>query len=158
MEKPLIRKATIDDADTLAIFNAEMARETEGKTLLPQVIGAGVRALLKDPGLGYYVVAEVDGQVIASLMVTTEWSDWRNGIFWWIQSVYVQTMHRRRGIYRSLYTFVKQLAANDPSVCGFRLYVERENSNAQSTYKALGMQETGYKLFEELKPSTRYCK
>lgn len=157
MTEPLIRKATIDDADTLAAFNAEMARETEGKTLLPEVIAAGVRALLADRGLGYYVVAEVDGQVVASLMVTTEWSDWRNGTFWWIQSVYVQTGHRRRGIYRSLYAFVKQLAGNDSSVCGFRLYVERENSAAQNTYAALGMKETSYQLYEELKPSTRYC-
>lgn len=157
MPEPVIRKATIDDADTLAAFNAEMARETEGKTLLPDVIGAGVRALLKDPRLGYYVVAEIDGQIAASLMVTTEWSDWRNGIFWWIQSVYVRPAYRRRGVYRSLYAFVKQLADNDPSVCGFRLYVERENSAAQNTYAALGMQETSYKLFEELKPSTRYC-
>ena len=157
MATPQIRRATFDDADTLAAFNSEMATETEGKKLLPDVIGAGVRALLNDAGLGYYVVAESEGQVVGSLMVTTEWSDWRNGIFWWIQSVYVTPPWRRRGVYRSLYDFVRDLANDDPNVCGFRLYVERDNITAQKTYAALGMQESDYKLFEELKATTQYC-
>jgi len=156
MTEPLIRKATIDDADTLAAFNAEMAHETEGKTLLPEVIAAGVRALLADRGLGYYVVAEVDRQVVASLMVTTEWSDWRNGMFWWIQSVYVRPAYRRQGLYRELYARVKEMAEQEPAVCGYRLYVERDNVNAQKTYQSLGMSETDYKLFEELKTSLEY--
>jgi ribosomal protein S18 acetylase RimI-like enzyme len=91
-------------------------------------------------------------------MVTTEWSDWRNGMFWWIQSVYVRPEYRRQGLYRELYARVKELAEQEPAVCGFRLYVENENVNAQKTYKALGMSETGYKLFEELKDSLEYRK
>ena len=89
-------------------------------------------------------------------MLTNEWSDWRNGLFWWIQSVYVQPNHRRRAVYRTMYQHVKQLAAQDDSVCGFRLYVEHENAQAQETYAALGMQKTPYRLFEELKPGIRF--
>ena len=89
-------------------------------------------------------------------MVTTEWSDWRNGLFWWIQSVYVRPQNRRQGLYRQLYQAVKSLAEQESNVCGFRLYVEHENARAQETYRSLGMEETAYKLFEELKPNTRY--
>jgi ribosomal protein S18 acetylase RimI-like enzyme len=133
-----------------------MALETEHKELLPEVIGAGVRALLDDPSAGFYLVATTEGRVIASLMITKEWSDWRKGSFWWIQSVYVRPQWRRKGVYRSLYRHVRELAARDPAVCGFRLYVERENSRAQATYRALGMKETRYLVFEELKPGIRF--
>jgi ribosomal protein S18 acetylase RimI-like enzyme len=156
MPDPVIRQASITDADTLADFNIEMARETENKRLHDHVIRPGVRALLDNPALGFYVVAETEAGVAGSLMVTTEWSDWRNGIFWWVQSVYVRPEHRRTGIYRALYEFVKELAERDANVCGFRLYVERENTGAQATYKALGMEETAYLMFEELKSGTDY--
>jgi len=132
-----------------------MALETERKELLPEVIGAGVHSLLANPAAGFYVVAEQDG-LIGSLMITKEWSDWRNGAFWWIQSVYVRPQSRRQGVYQRLYRHVQQLAANDPKVCGFRLYVERENSRAQATYSALGMKQTHYLVFEELKPGVRF--
>jgi ribosomal protein S18 acetylase RimI-like enzyme len=152
----IIRVAGRSDAEVLAEFNAAMALETEGKELLPEVIGAGVRALLGNPASGFYVVAEDGGHVVGALLVTKEWSDWRNGDFWWIQSVYVQPGFRRRGVYKRLYRHVQELAAKDPAVCGFRLYVERENARAQAVYGALGMKETRYLVFEELKPGVRF--
>jgi ribosomal protein S18 acetylase RimI-like enzyme len=150
-----IRLATPADAGVLVEFNAAMALETEGKELLPDVIGAGVQSLLANPAAGFYVVAEQDG-LVGSLMITKEWSDWRNGTFWWIQSVYVRPEFRRQGVYKGLYRHVQQVAAKDPGVCGFRLYVERENSRAQTTYGALGMKQTRYLVFEELKPGIRF--
>jgi ribosomal protein S18 acetylase RimI-like enzyme len=151
-----VRPAREDDADAIAAFNSAMAFETEGKRLLPQVLGAGVRRLLAEPALGFYLVAEAQGQVVACLMVTTEWSDWRNGRFWWIQSVYVQPGWRRRGVFRTLYAHVSAAAARQPDVCGLRLYVEHENTSAQATYRSLGMVRTDYQLFEQLKPGVVY--
>jgi ribosomal protein S18 acetylase RimI-like enzyme len=150
-----IRLATPADAGALIEFNAAMALETEGKELLPDVIGAGVRSLLGNPAAGFYLLAEQDSAV-GSLMITKEWSDWRNGTFWWIQSVYVRPEFRRKGVYKSLYRHVQELASKDPAVCGFRLYVERENERAQATYSALGMKQTHYLVFEELKPGVRF--
>ena len=150
-----IRLATPADAGVLVEFNAAMALETEGKELLAEVIGAGVRSLLGNPAAGFYVVAEQDS-VVGSLMITKEWSDWRNGTFWWIQSVYVRPQFRRQGVYKNLYRHVQELASKDPAVCGFRLYVERENDRAQATYGALGMKQTHYLVFEELKPGLRF--
>lgn len=151
-----IRLATPQDAPVLVEFNAAMALETEGKELLPGVIGAGVRSLLGNPASGFYVVAEKEERVVGSLMITKEWSDWRNGTFWWIQSVYVRPEFRRQGVYKRLYSHIQEMAAKDPAVCGFRLYVERENTRAQATYDALGMRKTGYLVFEELKPGLRF--
>ena len=151
-----IRQGLTSDADRLAEFNSSMAFETEGIKLLPEVIGAGVNRLISDPNLGYYLVAESEGQIVASLMVTTEWSDWRNGLFWWIQSVYVIPEFRRKGLYRKLYEKVKELAAADPSICGFRLYVEKENTVAQRTYENVGMHETEYKMYEELRQGLKF--
>jgi ribosomal protein S18 acetylase RimI-like enzyme len=151
-----VRLATPQDAPVLVEFNSAMALETEQKELLPEVIGAGVRSLLGNPAAGFYMVAEKDGRVVGSLMITKEWSDWRNGTFWWIQSVYVRPELRRQGVYKRLYRHLQELAANDPAVCGFRLYVERENGRAQATYQALGMKETRYLVFEELKPGVKF--
>lgn len=151
-----IRRAVAGDEQTLIEFNRAMALETEGKELLPEVIGAGVRSLLKNPASGFYVVAQEGGQVIGSLLVTKEWSDWRNGELWWIQSVYVRPECRRRGVYRQLYRHVQELAARDPGVCGFRLYVDRANAAAQATYRNLGMKRTNYRVFEALKPGVRF--
>ena len=150
-----LRHASIEDAQALAEFNINMARETEEVELIPEVILAGVEAMIKNPQMGFYLVVEDQGEIAASLMVTTEWSDWRNGLFWWIQSVYVRPQNRRQGLYRQLYQRVKTLAENETRVCGFRLYVEHDNKAAQSTYRSLGMEETDYKLYEELKPDTR---
>jgi ribosomal protein S18 acetylase RimI-like enzyme len=151
-----VRLATPQDAPVLVEFNAAMALETEQKELLPDVIGAGVRSLLGNPAAGFYVVAEQNDRIVGSLMITKEWSDWRNGTFWWIQSVYVRPDVRRQGVYKLLYRHVQELATNDPAVCGFRLYVERENGRAQTTYQALGMKETRYLVFEELKPGVKF--
>ena len=152
----LLRLARTQDAEVLVGFNAAMALETEGKELLPEVIGAGVRSLLGNPAAGFYVLAEKDDRVLGALMITKEWSDWRNGTFWWIQSVYVRPEFRRQGVYRRLYRHVQGLAKKDRGVCGFRLYVERENRRAQATYRALGMERTRYLVFEELKPGVRF--
>jgi ribosomal protein S18 acetylase RimI-like enzyme len=151
-----IRRAGAADAQALVDFNRAMALETERKDLLPEVVGAGVRALLASPAAGFYVVAEVDRQLAGALMVTKEWSDWRNGSFWWIQSVYVRPEHRRRRVYSRLYRHVQQMAADDAAVCGFRLYVERGNAAAQAVYRRLGMAETHYRVYEELKPGVRF--
>ena len=148
----VIRQAEARDADTLAAFNRAMAFETEGKRLRDAVVGAGVRRLLADAQLGFYLVAEAEGATVASLMVTTEWSDWRNGRFWWIQSVYVRPHRRRQGAFRALYRAIQQRAQQEPDVCGFRLYVERGNAQAQATYGSLGMAETHYRVMEELRP------
>jgi ribosomal protein S18 acetylase RimI-like enzyme len=120
------------------------------------VIGAGVRSLLRQPQAGFYVVAQHEKLVVGALMVTREWSDWRNGTFWWIQSVYVRPEFRRQGVYRRLYRHIQTMAAKDKRVCGFRLYVERENRRAQKTYRTLGMDRTRYLVFEELKPGVRF--
>ena len=144
-----IRPATEADAETIAAFNEAMARETEGKTLDPATIRAGVRSLLSRPSLGFYLLAGEDGTPAGQLMITYEWSDWRCGVFWWIQSVYVRPGFRGKGVYRALHERVRQMAKEAGGVCGFRLYVEKENTAAQATYRRLGMHETRYLLFEE---------
>ncbi|MBT8433098.1 MAG: GNAT family N-acetyltransferase [Gammaproteobacteria bacterium] len=154
----IIRTALSQAAAELTEFNINMARETEGVELIPEVISAGVKAMIENPQMGFYLVVELDNGIQASLMVTTEWSDWRNGMFWWIQSVYVRPEYRRQGLYRELYERVKELAEQESSVCGFRLYVENWNSVAQKTYASLGMTETAYRMFEELKPDLEYKK
>lgn len=153
----IIRRALAQDAKELAEFNSSIARETEGIELIPEVITAGVKSMIENPQMGFYLVVELDNGIQASLMVTTEWSDWRNGMFWWIQSVYVRPAYRRQGLYRELYARVKEMAEQEPAVCGYRLYVERDNVNAQKTYQSLGMSETDYKMFEELKPTLEYA-
>ena len=144
-----IRYASIDDAEILAGFNRAMAVETEDKDLPADTALSGVKNLMAHPQWGFYLVAERDGQIAGSLMITFEWSDWRNGLFWWIQSVYVDPAYRRRGLYSAMYRFVKIEASKRPDVCGFRLYVEQENVTAQQTYEYLGMARTAYFLYEE---------
>lgn len=153
----LIRLAEIRDALAITEFNRAMALETEQKKLIPEVISKGVDKLLNNPDLGFYVVAERNNEVIGSLMVTPEWSDWRNGLFWWIQSVYIKPNERRKRIYTKLYNFIRDSANDNPSICGFRLYVEKTNILARNTYEALSMIETDYRIYEELKPNTRFC-
>ena len=155
IDEACVREAGPADLDVLVGFAQAMARETEGKDLDDSTLRPGVAALLADRALGRTFVVESKGEVVASLMLTTEWSEWRNGLFWWIQSVYVRPGERGRGHYRRLHEHVRALAAEDPRVCGLRLYVERENTGAQATYRAMGMEETHYLLFEE---STRPAK
>ncbi len=144
-----IRPAIQADAERIIDFNIEMAMETESKGLPRDIITAGVRKVLQEPQLGFYVVAELDKTLAGCLMITKEWSDWRNGLFWWIQSVYVKPVFRRQGIYGRLHTHIRELAQKNDRVCGLRLYVEKNNIIAQKTYQNLGMQATHYKIFEE---------
>lgn len=152
-----IRYAETYDISVIIKFNRAMALETEKKELLPEVISKGVEKLLNNPYLGFYVVAERDNKIVGSLMVTTEWSDWRNGMFWWIQSVYVLPEERRKGTYTRLYKFIQEAAKKNPDICGFRLYVEKNNGLAKDTYEALGMNQTEYRLYEDLKPGIIFC-
>ena len=144
-----IRAAQTADIDHLVAFNQAMALETEGKELDSKKIAAGVAAVFGDDKKGFYVVAEDAGAIAGGLMVTYEWSDRRNAWFWWIQSVYILPDYRGRGLYRQMYDFVKDRAAEAGSVCGFRLYVETENLSAQKVYEAVGMQRSHYLMYEE---------
>jgi ribosomal protein S18 acetylase RimI-like enzyme len=145
-----IRIAITDDASALVAFNQAMALETEGKTLADDKISPGVAAVFTDEKKGFYVVAENEnGEIVGGLMVTYEWSDWRNAWFWWIQSVYITPEYRGQKLYSRMYDFVKQKAAAAGNVCGFRLYVENDNFNAQKVYDAVGMHGSHYLMYEE---------
>lgn len=144
-----VREATPADRDFLVDCASAMALETEHKELDLPTLRAGVAALLDDATRGRVFVAEVGGAPAATLMLTYEWSDWRNGFFWWIQSVYVVPAQRRRGLYRLLHEHVRELAARTDGVYGLRLYVERDNADAQQTYRRMGMEETAYRIYEE---------
>lgn len=138
------------DAPALVEFNQAMALETEGKKLDSEILKSGVEAVFDDEKKGFYVVAETDGKIVGGLMITFEWSDWRNNWFWWIQSVYILPEYRGQGIYRLLYEYVKAKAADAKTVCGFRLYVEKENTRAQKVYENLGMERSHYLMYEEM--------
>jgi ribosomal protein S18 acetylase RimI-like enzyme len=148
--KILIRPAKLSDAPAMVEFNQAMARETEGKYLDRETLTGGVEAVFHAADKGFYVIAEAEGKIVGGLMVTFEWSDWRNGWFWWIQSVYILPDFRGRSIYRELYEFVRTKAREAKNVCGFRLYVEKENANAQKVYEKLGMEQSHYLMYEEM--------
>lgn len=145
-----IRDARPADAATIADYNSRMAEETEGTGLDPELIGAGVAALLADSSKGRYWVAELGDEIIGQIMITYEYSDWRHGTIWWIQSVYVHPAHRRRGVFSSLYRHVENLAMSTPDVVGIRLYVEKDNGGAQATYARLGMKPTNYFMLQSM--------
>jgi GNAT superfamily N-acetyltransferase len=144
----IIRQANLTDAAVIADFNIRLAMESEGLRLDPVVVKAGVAALLADPAKGVYYVAEVNGIVAGQLMITYEWSDWRNGNLWWIQSVYVKQDFRRRGVFRELFKHLESLARGQKDVRSLRLYMHAENSTARSSYENLGMERTQYEVFE----------
>ncbi|MEK6798326.1 MAG: GNAT family N-acetyltransferase [Planctomycetota bacterium] len=144
-----IRRATVADAAKITEFNLAMARETEDKTLDGAIAAEGARQGLSDPSRSLYFVAEVEGVVVGQTMITTEWSDWRNGFFWWIQSVYVDPKHRRTGVFRGLHEHIREAARAREDVCGLRLYVHHQNERAMNTYRRLGMRQTEYLLCEE---------
>jgi GNAT superfamily N-acetyltransferase len=144
-----IRAATSSDTSTIVDFNARLAHETEQLSLDRATLEAGVRAALSDPLKATYYLAEIDGRVAGQLMITHEWSDWRNGDLWWIQSVYVAEEFRRRGVFQSLYSHVRD-QARQSGAAGIRLYVERHNLKAQQTYQKLGMSMTEYLVMEEM--------
>lgn len=144
-----VRKTTIEDAKIIVEFNQLMAIETENKKLADDVISSGVKRLMQRPEYGFYLVAEnTEHTVVGTCMVTMEWSDWRDGLFWWVQSVYVKSDYRKQGIYSAMYNKIRELAAEEPDVYGFRLYVEKDNLIAQKTYEKLGMKATDYLLYE----------
>ena len=145
-----IRIAKVEDAPDLIEFNQAMALETEGKQLETRVLQSGVEAVFNDEKKGFYVVAEEENKIIGGLMITFEWSDWRNNWFWWIQSVYILPEMRGRKIYSQLYKFVKEKARENGNVCGFRLYVEKENVNAQKVYEKVEMEKSHYLMYEEM--------
>ena len=131
-----------------SLLASQDALETEAKTLDDVLLRQGVAAVFDSDEKGFYLVAEANGSVVGSLLITYEWSDWRNGMFWWIQSVYVAPDLRRKGVYRALHRHVEAAARRTPGVCGIRLYVESENAAAQNAYHQLGMVRTGYLMFE----------
>jgi GNAT superfamily N-acetyltransferase len=147
MDKITIREATWEDAAVIAEFQVLMAKETEGYTLDHNIIARGVSAVFEDPSKGRYFIAGEAGKPVASLLITPEWSDWRNSYVWWFQSVYVIPEARRRGIFRMMYIHVRDMAVKE-NIAGLRLYVETDNSRAQKTYEAMGMDSTHYRMYE----------
>jgi len=145
------RDANPNDALDIVEFQIAMARETEDFALDRGICTRGVEAVFADRSLGRYFVAEAESSLIASLMITPEWSDWRSGLVWWIQSVYVRPEFRRRGVYAGLYEHVKRIAENSETVKGIRLYVDKRNSAAQEVYRRMGMNGEHYQVFEWMK-------
>jgi GNAT superfamily N-acetyltransferase len=149
-----VRPARAEDVDMLTRFSAAMARETEGRTLDVHRLRAGTAAVLAAPERGFYLVAEIPGdtsrpaELVGQLLVTFEWSDWRNATFWWIQSVYVAPAWRRRGIYRTMHQTVLAQARARRDVCGIRLYVEKNNRTGQVVYRQVGLTRTDYEVWE----------
>ena len=143
-----IRQAAASDTATIARFNSFLADETEHRTLDQNRLRSGVEALLLDPSKGVYFVAEMSNVIVGQMMITYEWSDWRNGTFWWIQSVYVERNARGSGVFRALFDHVHSLAKSRPDACGLRLYVERSNELAKRTYDRHGMHLSHYEMFE----------
>jgi len=147
-----VRPAIEPDLDTLIAFNAGLAKETEGKVLCQDTLCQGILAILRTPALGSYFVAELkqDGasKIAGQLMVTYEWSDWRNGLIWWLQSIYVDPLCRRRGVYRTMHRYIAEQAQAAPNTCGVRLYVETNNHTAQSVYHTMGFSPAGYIVYE----------
>ncbi|MDB2386425.1 GNAT family N-acetyltransferase [Shewanella sp.] len=145
----LIRQGQSRDLCALVEFNQAMALETEDLTLNADTLSKGVSTLLNSPEKGFYLVADIAGEIVGSLMVTFEWSDWRASHYYWIQSVYIRPKNRRQGIYKELYQTVKDIAAKNGGAASFRLYVEHDNHPAQQTYRALGMRQSDYLMYEE---------
>ena len=143
-----VRPADAGDVSLMSRWAEAMAFETENKQLDRELVSRGIAIGVGDPGRARYFMASIDGEPVGTLMLTFEWSDWRCAWWWWIQSVYVAPAHRRKGVYRALYGHVQDLARAESDVCGLRLYVERENINAQRTYEFLGMVDAGYRMYE----------
>lgn len=143
-----VRPAEPADLDQIVQFNAAMARETEDKELDLGSLRAGVAAVLADPGKGRYYMADCDGRRVGQTLLTWEWSDWRNGVFWWIQSVYVAPDIRGQGVYSALYRHILEAARATPEVCGIRLYVDKTNTRASRVYEVLGMEAAHYNMYE----------
>ena len=146
-----IRRAIPEDWSAIASFQVAMALETEDVNLDPIVVEKGVKAVFNDPSKGHYFVADDNGEVVGSLMITFEWSDWRNGNVWWIQSVYIKADYRRKGVFSQMYKHIKSIVEADENLRGIRLYVDKTNQKAQKTYANLGMDSHHYCMFEWMK-------
>lgn len=144
----VIRQANLADAAVIAEFNLRLAQETEDLHLNDKSVSKGVAAILGDPSKGLYFVAESGQEIVGQVMITYEWSDWRNGNLWWLQSVYVRKDFRRKGIFRALFTYLQELARKRGDVCGIRLYMHSENHRARNSYQELGMKPTKYVVLE----------
>jgi len=145
------RKASPSDAPSIVDFQMRMARETERLELDRSTVEHGVHSVFEQPHRGTYHVCEVDGRVVGSLMIITEWSDWRNGEVWWIHSVFIEPEFRGRGLFAGMYEYIKQAVQAEPKLRGLRLYVDRSNTSAQAVYQKLGMNGEHYRLFEWMK-------
>ncbi len=143
-----IREAGKSDVPILAEFNQALAKETEDIQLNLETLASGISNAL-DRDECHYFIAELNGQVVGQTMITYEWSDWRNGIMWWIQSVYVSPEHRGKGVFRTLFNHIEQLAKKHPEVKALRLYVMQNNLSGKNTYAALGMTDSGYVVYEK---------
>jgi GNAT superfamily N-acetyltransferase len=148
MSNVVVRDAELSDISTIVDFQIAMAMETEQKSLDRAICTAGVQAVFEDSARGRYFVADLGGRVVASLLITYEWSDWRNGNFWWLQSVFVSDNARGHGVFRTMFDHVRDRAARDSTVCGLRLYVDQRNARAQEVYRRLGMNGDHYQVFE----------
>ena len=144
----IIRKASNNDINTIVTFNYLMAKETETILLDKNIVKLGVKSVITDPSKAQYWIAENNNEIIGQLMVTYEWSDWRNGDMWWISSVYVTENFRRCGVFSALYKHIEHMAKENPGCCGIRLYIEKHNKRAQKTYLSLGMNDAGYDVME----------
>jgi GNAT superfamily N-acetyltransferase len=144
----IIRPARVSDAIIIAEFNSFLAKETENINLNRERLRKGTESLLADTSKGIYYLSEKDNKIVGQLMITYEWSDWRNAIFWWIQSVYILPQYRKHGIFRQLYQYIESLARTRGNVCGLRLYVDTSNKFAQQTYEAVGMKYSHYQFMD----------
>lgn len=144
-----VRTAETEDVDRIVLFNLALARESEGRELDRRTLIRGVEKVLADPSRGTYLLAEAGEEVVGQLLITTEWSDWRDAEIWWIQSVYVSKQHRRKGVYRTLHREARD-RARDAGAAGLRLYVDRDNHAALETYEKLEMRASNYRMFEEM--------
>lgn len=143
-----IRKAAEDDIPVIAGFQQKMAYETEKLDLDENVLLDGVGNVFKDPSKGFYLLAVDQGQVVGSMLLTPEWSDWRNSLFLWIQSLYVIPPYRKRGVFRMMYEHVRNMVLASGEYAGLKLYVDKENTPAQDVYRKVGMKDSHYNLFE----------
>jgi ribosomal protein S18 acetylase RimI-like enzyme len=146
-----VREAHREDAGKILDFQLLLAQETENRALDKLIVTKGIKEVFDDPAKGKYYVAEISGKVVGCLLITYEWSEWRNGNIWWLQSVYVDASHRKSGVFRKMYEYIIESINGDQTIAGLRLYVENNNSRAQKIYKALGMNGGYYQVFEWFK-------
>jgi RimJ/RimL family protein N-acetyltransferase len=151
MSNVSIRKSRPEDISTIVDFQQRLALESENFQLDGDTVAKGIKAMFDDPSRGVYFVAEVNGEIAGCHSITYEWSDWRNGMVWWLQSVYVVEKHRKNGVFRAMFENLKTLITNDPSLAGLRLYVDKSNARAQKVYQAMGMNGEHYSVFELMK-------